>query len=135
MDGDRLGVLELFGCGVQERPGQFGPIVAVDGGDLGFDFLANTFDDLATGVETLLFGLEFRTRELLLTLLVDRPFGLPFGRLSYLFGVAFGLGDDLLGALFALRADLLRTRAGFVSDVLYDRIKTHCLENCVRFTA
>ena len=93
-----------------------------------FDVVADLLENLTARFETGLLRLEFRARKLLLALLFDRPLDLAFGLRSDVVGLPFGLGDDLLGSRVPRLAYFVCTRAGFVSDVLYDRIKAHSLE-------
>jgi hypothetical protein len=80
----------------------------------------DVFEHISAGRKAGLLGLQFGRGEALFALLLDFAVDLGFAFLVDALGVGLGVGDELLGALVGLVPNFVGTRAGLVSDVLYD---------------
>jgi len=115
VDGDIFVVVELREGGVEQRLGQLAASVAVEPLDGRLDIVVDVFEDVSTGAEPLLFGLEFGRGERLLALLIDLAIDLGEPLFADALGIGLRLSDDLVRLGLRRLADILCTRAGFVS--------------------
>jgi len=111
VDGDIFVVVELREGGVEQRLGQLAASVAVEPLDGRLDIVVDVFEDVSTGAEPLLFGLEFGRGERLLALLIDLAIDLGGEPLfADALGIGLRLSDDLVRLGLRRLADILCAR-------------------------
>jgi len=76
--------------------GQLAASVAVEPLDGRLDIVVDVFEDVSTGAEPLLFGLEFGRGERLLALLIDLAIDLGEPLFADALGIGLRLSDDLV---------------------------------------